>query len=312
MIKSKKPLFYLLLLFFLMNSNVFGAAIPKSFKYDKRITYTNYNASDVFVINAKNGYVSVLEFSSDERIVNIATGFANGWELIDRENYLFIKPKAYIVDTKEQNFETEKGDEVSFPAVIQPNSKDWKTNLIVTTNKRFYSFDLILNDENSTKINYKVEFKYPTDKQKLEDAQKLAYEKKMTEEQNKTNINIALNKTTIPRNWDFLMHINKGSDTIAPDFAYDDGVFTYLGFNNTKTIPSVFLYDEANEESILNSHLKKDGKYDVLVIHKTAQKILLRSGKKLVGIFNQGYAKNPLDKTYTTTNKKVIREIIDE
>ena len=105
------------------------------------------------------------------------------------------------------------------------------------------------------------------------------------------------------------MHVNKGSETIAPDFAYDDGVFTYLGFNSTKTIPSVFLYDETNKESILNTHLKKDGKFDVLVIHQTAKQILLRSGNKLVGIMNSGYAKNPLEQTRETTGKSVSREI---
>lgn len=87
------------------------------------------------------------------------------------------------------------------------------------------------------------------------------------------------------------------------------------GFNNKKTIPSVFLYENINKkskESILNTHLKKDGNYDVLVIHKTAQKILLRSGDKLVGIFNNGYAKNPLDKTYNTINRSVEREIIKD
>lgn len=109
---------------------------------------------------------------------------------------------------------------------------DWKTNLIVTTNKRIYVFDLeIIEDKD---INYKVEFSYPDEiKQKQKD--KLAEEKRIQEvEKNKENIENELNKVTIPKNWDFLMHINKGSDTISPDFAYDDGVFTYLGFSIIK------------------------------------------------------------------------------
>lgn len=289
-------------------------SIPKTSKFDSRITFAIYNANDVFQVNCKNGFVTMLEFGDDERIVNIATGFGDGWELVDKENFLFIKPKAYIIKQEEQTLADENGEEVELQTmVIQPNSADWKTNLIVTTNKRIYVFDLeiILEDKN---INYKVEFSYPDEvKQKQKD--KLAEEKRLKEiEKNQLNIKTELNKVTIPRNWDFMMHINKGSDTIAPDFAYDDGVFTYLGFNNTKTIPSVFLYEYINDEhkeSILNTHLKKDGNYDVLVIHKTAKQILLRSGDKLVGIFNNGYAKNPLDKTYNTINKSVEREIIE-
>ncbi|MBF0984960.1 MAG: P-type conjugative transfer protein VirB9, partial [Campylobacter sp.] len=40
-------------------------------------------------------------------------------------------------------------------------------------------------------------------------------------------------------------------------------------------------------------------------------KILLRSGNKLVGIVNQGYGKNPLDRTYDTTRQSVKREILE-
>lgn len=105
------------------------------------------------------------------------------------------------------------------------------------------------------------------------------------------------------------MKVNKGSEDITPNFAYDDGVFTYLGFDNTKTFPAVFAY-ELGKESILNTHIKKDGNYDVLVIHKITKQILLRSGDKVVGIFNRGYSKNPLEKTPQTSNDKEVERVI--
>ncbi|EAH4500357.1 P-type conjugative transfer protein VirB9, partial [Campylobacter jejuni] len=49
--------------------------------------------------------------------------------------------------------------------------------------------------------------------------------------------------------------------------------------------------------------------YEVLVIQKITKQILLRSGDKVVGIFNRGYAKNPLDKTRETSNENIQREI---
>ncbi|WP_297881597.1 TrbG/VirB9 family P-type conjugative transfer protein, partial [uncultured Campylobacter sp.] len=76
--------------------------IPKSSKFDKRITYASYNADDVFLIKVRSGYVSMLKFSEDERIVNIASGFSNGWDLAEKDNFLFIKAKPYAVDAKEQ------------------------------------------------------------------------------------------------------------------------------------------------------------------------------------------------------------------
>ena len=66
---------------------------------------------------------------------------------------------------------------------------------------------------------------------------------------------------------------------------------------------------ENGKESILNTHIKKDGNYEVLVIQKTTKQILLRSGDKVVGIFNRGYAKNPLRKTRETSNENIQREI---
>jgi len=159
----------------------------------------------------------------------------------------------------------ESGEQIEFygSSVIQPNAADWKTNLIITTNKdKVYTFDLELGEIN--KINYKLTFNYATPKEKIE---KEKAEKELAEKaaKEKALYKKEIDRNTIPRNWNFAMHVNKDSETITPDYAYDDGVFTYLGFSSTKTIPSVFLFDDANKESILNTHIKKDGKYDNII-----------------------------------------------
>lgn len=311
MVKNSFKVFYIGFLLIFNSANLYALSTPKTSKFDKRITYTTYNADDVVLIKCKEGYVSIIEFEKDERILNIATGFSDGWEVMDKDNYLFIKPKSYVMKAEEQNMSDENGEKVEFygSSVIQPNPTDWKTNLIITTNKdKIYTFDLELGEAN--KINYKLAFNYITPKEQLDKAQA---QKEIAEKQakEKAEYQKEIERNTIPRNWNFVMHVNKDSQTIAPDFAYDDGVFTYLGFSSTKTIPSVFLYDEVNKESILNNHIKKDGKYDVIVIHKTAENILLRSGNKLVGIVNKGYGQNPLDRTYSTNKDNIQREIID-
>ena len=310
MIKYNKKLFNIILFLLAITINLHALNLPKTSKFDKRITYATYNADDVVLVNCKEGFVSIIEFEKDERIVNIATGFSDGWEVMDKDNYLFIKPKSYAIKSEEQNMTDENGAQIEFygSSIIQPNATDWKTNLIVTTNKdKVYTFDLEIGEID--KINYKLAFNYITPKEQLDKekadkelAERIAKEKALYQKE--------IERNTIPRNWNFVMHVNKNSDNIVPDYAYDDGVFTYLGFNSTKTIPSVFLYDEINKESILNRHVKKDGKYDVIVIHKTAEKILLRSGDKLVGIINKGYGQNPLDKTYSTNKDNIQREIM--
>lgn len=289
----------IILINLLLCSFIWALNIPKTSTFDKRIAYAIYNANDVFQINAKNGYVSVLEFGTDERIINTATGFAEGWDLIEKDNLLFIKPKAYKTQLVQQENNNIGENQASQEFVLDPNPHDWKTNLIVITNLNTYVFDLKLVNQNNN-ATYKLSFSYP--KKDLEAT------KKFLEAQEQEKIRTDLNKNTIPRNWDFYMKVNKGSEDISPNFAYDDGVFTYLGFDNTKTFPAVFMYDNG-KESILNTHIKKDGNYEVLVIQKITKQILLRSGDKVVGIFNRGYAKNPLDKTRETSNENIQREI---
>lgn len=275
---------------------------------------------NVTLIKLAVGYVTMLEFANDERSINIVTGFSDGWEILAKENFVFLKPKSYAVKQNEQTLTDENGKKIKLDSFIHPTSEieKWKTNLIITTNKRIYSFDLVLVDNNES-FNYQISFRYPQEemlkreeeRKKIELAQLKADEKsKKVAEKNK--IENELNRVNVPRNYDFVMHINKNSENIAPNFAYSDGVFTYIGFDNTKTMPSVFLFDETNGETMANTHIEKHGNYEVLVIHQIAQNIFLRSGDKLVGVKNNGYAKNPLEKTFTTKSKNVIRKVKDE
>ncbi len=279
----------------------FGADTPTKSSFDSKITYAVFNAQDVLTITAANGYVSVIEFAPNERVVNIAAGFSEGWEIIDRENLLFIKPKA--VTTKFVYHPDPMLNGAEKEMVIDPIPQTWKTNLIVTTNTNFYVFDLVLN---SKKKIYKMSFTYP----QVEDEAVKKAKKRLDRAVEIDKLQKSLNRTAVPRNWDYYMRVNSGAENIAPDFAYDDGVFTYLGFDNTKVFPSAFAYDR--EEQIVNQHIKQEGKFSVLVIHSIHKKILLRSGDKLVGIYNKGYALNPLPKTPETSNEsEVKRELLN-
>lgn len=290
----------ILCLFIFGIAQIHAISLPKTSKYDKKIAYAVFNAQDVFQITAANGYVSVVEFSKDERIVTVSTGFNQGWELTERDNLLFIKPKAittkyvYSKNPEEQNAVSE--------IVVDPYPYMWKTNLIVTTNLNMYVFELVLNSK--SKI-YKLSFSYPN----REQANIAELNKVLQQQIEQDKLDVSLNRISTPRNWDFYMKVNKGSENIAPNFAYDDGVFTYLGFDNTKSFPAIFSY-ENGKEGILNTHIKKDGNYDVLVVHHILPQILLRSGDKVVGIFNKSYAKNPLSKTRQTSNDKEVERVL--
>jgi type IV secretion system protein VirB9 len=290
----------LILMSLITVSSLFAIEVPKPTLFDARVVYADFNKDDVFQIYGKNGYTTVIQFSDDERVLDMATGFSTGWDIEDRRNFIFIKPKSY-----ESNFAVDEfGETVNKKSIIEPNPQDWKTNLVVLTNKKEYIFNLDLNVVKNS--HFKFTFKYPKDEAKKEE---LLLAKKKLEEQ-KEEINTELNRNAVPRNWDYYMNVNLESENITPTFAYDDGQFTYLGFDSTKDIPSVFLF-ENDKESILNSHIKKDGNYDVVVIQKTASKIVLRSGKRIVGIWNKSFGVNPLEEQKTTNSPNLKKEVIN-
>ena len=84
--------------------------------------------------------------------------------------------------------------------------------------------------------------------------------------------------------------LGKGSFNIVPDFAYDDGRFTFVGFSPSKSIPSVT--KELNgKEHVVNSSIQKKGDFTVLVIQEVTPRLVLRSGNAVVGLENSGFGK---------------------
>lgn len=270
----------------LFSLNAYSAQLPKSSPADSRMQTQNYRANDVTVIKAKVGFATAVTFSQDEHIIDIAVGF-DGWEIVDSNNVIYLKPVAL-------------GDAEN---AIEPRLGDWDTNLLITTTKRQYAFDLIL-AENEYKSNaYLVRFNYPNE-------EALALAKARAEAEQKAeqdSLNKELNAFTVPKNWNYSMLVGKGARTIAPDFAYDDGIRTYFGFDNTKSIPAVFYY-QGDNELMSNTSQKTNGKYSVIVVHKTAERFILRSGDQVVGVINYGFGKNKSNET-TTSNPNIKRTI---
>ncbi|MDR1007485.1 MAG: P-type conjugative transfer protein VirB9 [Campylobacteraceae bacterium] len=278
-----------LLVFLMFVTDSFAVVIPQSSSLDKRITFQVYSARDVVKIYAKDGYVSVLDLDNGERIIDMFTGFIDGWDLTDRGSFVFIKPKAFL----------------GGGLIVTPKYPEWNTNLIITTTKRVYVFDLVLVEKQQPI--YKVTFSYPDEIMLKNQKAQAAEEGKKKQQAEEEYVAGKLDKLNSPRNWNLFMKVNKNSQNIAPVFAYDDGIFTYLGFDNTKSIPSVYLWEDG-KESILNTHMKEQDEYQILVIHKVAPKIILRAGDKVVGILNGSYGLNPAPQR-TTISSEVIREV---
>jgi len=268
-----------------------AADVPQGSKFDNRIQYVNYNAGDVVVIRAVAGIGSRIVFAPNETILDVASGFTQGWEFSDRRNILYIKAKSV---------KSEQGQ----PAMA-PEPGKWDTNLMVTTNLRMYDLDLHLlpGSNNSGKapanqrISYRVEFKYPADERAA--AKALA---------DKHRAQAKLDVKPEPRNWNYSMQIGDASDNIAPTMAYDDGRFTYLKFPNNRDFPSAFLVAADKTESLVNSHIDP-ATPDTLVLQRVSREMVLRLGNAVVGIYNDSFDPDGIPANQGTTVPGVKRAI---
>ncbi|WP_442781396.1 TrbG/VirB9 family P-type conjugative transfer protein [Citrobacter sp. W9] len=115
-------------------------------------------------------------------------------------------------------------------------------------------------------------------------------------------INKALENAKTPRNWKYYARVAKGSDYIKPDYAYDDGRFTYFGFNPMKKIPSLFA-QFGDQETITNPTIEKRGNYTVLIAHSLSDKWVIRLGDQVVGVENKGFGQVRLNDSDTVSDK---------
>lgn len=237
--------------------------VPVRASADARIRYVNYNEDDVVGLYAKQGMAAHVVFAQGEEVLDIASGFGDGWEFKNRRNHLYLKPRSARATGETQG-------------MIPPQPGQWNTNLLVTTNRRVYTFQLVLVGSSDDRAAYRVTFRYPDDDAAAKAA---AAEAELARSR--------LEARAVVRNTSYTMQIGRRSAAIAPTSAYDDGTFTYLTFPNNREIPAVFLVadDKDKTETLVNTHFNND----VLVIHRVAPQFVLRLGPQVVSIFNEAY-----------------------
>lgn len=237
------------------------------------------------MVKAVAGIGLRLVFAPNETILDVASGFTQGWEFSERRNIFYIKAKSIKGEHDQQT--------------MDPKPGTWDTNLMVTTNKRLYDLDLHLlpGSNNRGKVvttqplSYRIEFQYPQD---------------LKEKQQKQP---TLDVKPEPRNWEYSMQIGDHSEHIAPTMAFDDGRFTYLKFPNNRDFPSVFLVAPDKTEVLVNSHIDPSMP-DTLVVQRVAQEMVLRLGQAVVGIYNDCFDSEGVSTDLGTTvsgTKRILK-----
>ncbi|EJA1307304.1 TrbG/VirB9 family P-type conjugative transfer protein [Salmonella enterica] len=258
----------------------------------------SYNAANTTVIKSKTGFLTSIVFDEGEAVISARAGFPAGWEIDKDDNVVYVNPRPVS-----QEQESAEGEKVK--RVFQPVAKEWDTNLFVRTTKRVYSLDLVmLSDEQKISPAYVVKYSYPAEQAKLRAEEARKIQAQQEELKNKKVIANNFENADAPKNWNYYMRVNEKFDSrrIAPDFAYDNGVFTYLGFNASKVFPAPFTYKNSKKQT-LSFNVQTKGKYKIMVIHSVNDKFVLRYGDSVVGVVNQSFGKILPDQINTASPK---------
>ncbi|MES2206787.1 MAG: P-type conjugative transfer protein VirB9 [Pseudomonadota bacterium] len=250
-------------------------SIPQVSKFDKRIQSVVYNPEDVVRIYTKVGTATLIQLEEGETLEGNPTGLgigdAKAWSINVRGHNIFLKPAA------------------SHP----------ETNMAIVTNKRTYSFSLVMSITKKGQLDnttYVLRFTYPDMEAKAK-ADK-AHKQKIAEAMSKTASAASGDKKTLNKNY-----FMQGDKELAPDAAWDDGRFTYFKYDSAKALPAFYKVAPDGSEALINTHIEDD----TVVIHETARKFMLRSGQSVLGIDNDSFDANGSFNTTGTSVEKVVR-----
>ncbi|KAB7898951.1 P-type conjugative transfer protein VirB9 [Rouxiella sp. S1S-2] len=280
----------LLLTGLLASCATWSAATPRGSAYDSRMQNVSYNSQNATVVNTRPGYVTTLLFDDDETVTDAQAGFPKGWTVTKSDNRVDVSPNPITQPVTDAS-----GNNVS--QVFLPTAKDWKTNLFVVTSKRDYSLELNVLDHDSPAQAFVIRYHYPAEvRQQSASAE---HQTQQRERQEKQQIAAAFGQASMPRNWRYTKRVAAGSTSIAPDFAWDDGHFAYIGFSPLRTLPSVFRVVNGREQAVTPRTVKQ-GNYIVMVVPASPQ-LVLRYGTSVVGIENDGFGRIPITRDDTVS-----------
>ena len=256
--------YIILLIFFVFSKFSYAEKIrdiPVS--VDSRIKTLVYNQNEIYTLNLKIGFQSIIEFSNDETIEVISIGEPYPWKLTPIERRLFIKPLQVGV----------------------------RTNLTIITNKRVYLFDLQSDSTSSTDdfdVIHVVRFFYPQiplDQSQYSLDNYLSHKEGKTvnsvsrtrglegEAIGDTSLSAAGNgqeRIAINLNYSFIGEFND----VTPIEIFDDRKDTFFRFQNQDMRPKIYTISKIGRKKLLMQ--KKVG--DFIVVSGVHTKFFVKDG----------------------------------
>ncbi|NKF95679.1 VirB9 protein [Ralstonia solanacearum] len=223
--------------------------IPGACGFETHIQCAVYDPNEVYEVATTPGKAIMLQLEPGETIEDDGAGMGDGkaWNVSANKNWILLKRAAKRPDT----------------------------NLMVVTNRRTYSFDLVTATR-GVPATWVLKFDYPDTRARAsaDDARKRAQVAAVAQR---------VQGTTKVRNAAYQM---RGHTELAPTAAWDDGTFTYFRYATARDLPRIFVKRADGSEALPAYHMEAD----TIVVHEVAREFLARLGNSVLGIRNDGYS----------------------
>lgn len=232
-----------------------GSSVSICHADDKRIVEETYDKSRVYNVYTQVGRATLIQFEDDESLVIspssvLGIGDADEWDLGVRGSSLVLKPWK---DT--------------------PN-----TNMVVVTNKRAYSFELMPTPIGKAPT-YILRYRYPDTELAKANAEALAEAKRVEATAAAKAEKVAVNTNYVWRG---------DNELLKPSAAFDDGRFTRLIYDNAAELPVFYKVMPDGSEALLNSNVDPEDRR-IVVLHEVIRTVRARMGNEVIEIINRSY-----------------------
>lgn len=224
---------------------------------DPRIRELVYNPKAVTTLSGCQGFQSTIAFAEGERIENIALGDSSLWQVTPnrRADLLFLKP-------------------------VHPAAR---TNMMVVTDRRRYSFELTVRGAAACKagqVVYDLRFAYP-DEPKPPPVAEAAPPAPA----------IAAEDAPPPPAARNAAYTFTGASANVPVRVFDDGKSTWLKWADGVAAPAIYALGPDKSEAMVNYSVKGD----YIVVDGVAPALVLRRGTSVATLYNDAYQTPQLD-----------------
>lgn len=240
-------------------ANAKATTQPSTDGFLHAIQYYDYAPGIVYTAITSPGYVTTLALAPGEKLITAAAGDTSRW----------------IV----QSVDSGQGSSSRTLLLIKPRRAPLRTNLVITTNQRIYTLDLISTDEPT--YHTMIAWNYPY-------GDVVMIRNQVAQQQAKVKTTVASGLDLSKANFNYLILRQRHAPIPpwCPLRAFDDGRKTYIQFPPTMTVteaPPLFVLGRKGEAQLVNYRVKGDW-YIVDRLFDKAELRLGESPQTIIGI----------------------------